>query len=375
MYLQSIKIEQFKNHRDTLMKPLPGVNLILGKNGMGKTNLLDAIYFSLFGKSYFSSREAQNLMHDASFYRIESRILTPNDIYKIAIKYNGRTKTIESDDVAYKSIADFIGIFPVTIITPGDLELITGGSEIRRKFIDQTLSQTQPGYLTALMQYNKVLKQRNALLKQMSVNGQTESEVLQALDMQLVQYGTPVFQFREKFVSDFQPVFDRIYRTISNQSEHILLTYVSDIHQNEFKEGLIYCRRKDFILHRTNYGIHRDNLELTLRTFPLQYEGSQGQMKTAVLALKLAQYAYLHDASGKQPILLLDDVFDKLDPFRIEQLLRMITSPDFGQVFISDTFSNRLEEIIQSSLSLEYGKFVIEDGRIISQNTSYDSQK
>ena len=375
MYLQSIKIDQFKNHQDTLMKPLPGINLVLGKNGMGKTNLLDAIYFSLFGRSYFSAREVQNLMHDTAFYRIESRIQTPEDFFKIVIKYNGRTKTIESDDVAYKSIAEFIGIFPVTFITPGDIDLIIGGSEVRRKFIDQTLSQTQSSYLNALMHYNKVLKQRNALLKQMSSHGQSDSDVLNALDLQLEQYGTPVFKFRARFVSNFQPVFDRIYQTISNQSEKILLNYVCDLQNDEFNEGLKNCKRKDFILHRTNFGIHRDNLELTLRGFPLQHEGSQGQIKTAVLALKLAQYAYLRDSSGKQPILLLDDVFDKLDPFRIEQLLRIITDEDFGQVFISDTFSNRLEEIIQSKLSLEYGKFVIEDGRIISQNTPHDSEK
>lgn len=375
MYLQSIKIDQFKNHRDTLMRPLPGINLVLGKNGMGKTNLLDAIYFSLFGRSYFSAREVQNLMHEAAFYRIESRIQTPDDSYKIVIKYNGRSKTIESDDVAYKSIADFIGIFPVTFITPGDIDLVIGGSEVRRKFIDQTLSQMQSGYLNALMHYNKVLKQRNALLKQMSSQGLADSDVLNALDLQLEQYGTPVFKFRERFVSNFQPVFDRIYQTISDNNESILLNYHSDLQSIAFTEGLNNCRRKDFILQRTNFGIHRDNLELTLRGFPLQHEGSQGQIKTAVLALKLAQYVYLREASGKQPILLLDDVFDKLDPFRIEKLLRIITAEDFGQVFISDTFSNRLEEIIQSKLSLEYGKFVIEDGRIISQNTSHDSQK
>lgn len=366
MYLQSIKIEQFKNHQGTLLKPCSGVNLILGKNGMGKTNLLDAIYFSLFGKSYFSSREVQNLMHEAIYYRIESRIQTPEDAFKIVIKYNGKTKTIESDDVAYKSIADFIGIFPVTFITPGDVDLVIGGSEIRRKFIDQTLSQTQSGYLNVLMQYNKVLKQRNALLKQLSSQGQSDSEVLKALDLQLEQYGQPVFEYRANFITSFQPVFDRIYQTISEKNETIQIKYLSDLQNAAFQDGLQSNRRKDLILNRSNFGVHRDNLELTLRGFPLQHEGSQGQIKTAVLALKLAQYAYLREASGKQPILLLDDVFDKLDPFRIEQLLRIITAEDFGQVFISDTFSNRLEEIIQSKLSLEYGKFVIEDGRIIS---------
>lgn len=375
MYLQSIKIDQFKNHQETILRPFPGINLILGKNGMGKTNLLDAIYFSLFGRSYFSAREAQNMMHDAAFYRIESCIQTAEDSYKIVIKYNGRTKTIESDDVAFKSIAEFIGIFPVTFITPGDIDLVIGGSEVRRKFMDQTLSQTQSGYLNALMNYVKVLKQRNALVKQMSSHGQTDSEVLKALDLQLEQYGTPVFKFRERFVSNFQPLFDHIYKTISNQSENILFNYVSDLQQDAFNEGLFNCRRKDFLLHRTNFGVHRDNLELTLHGFPLQHEGSQGQIKTTVLALKLAQYAYLRNASGKQPILLLDDVFDKLDPYRIEQLLRFITAEEFGQVFISDTFSNRLEEIIQSKLSLDYGKFVIEDGRIISQNISNDPQK
>jgi DNA replication and repair protein RecF len=364
MFLEQLHLINFKNHTDTRLVFDKRVNIFTGNNGMGKTNLLDAIHLLCFGKSYFTSREMHIRHFDATFYRVSGKIRRKNRSEKVVVKQDGKTKTIEVDDVVIPSLLEFLGNYPVTMICPGDIELITGGSELRRKFLDQLLCQLDKNYLSDLILYNKVLKQRNALLKN-GINRPSGAILLEPLNRQMIPPGIRIYQRRKEFLADFAHTFQQKYTHISNDREVITLVYQSALDLTEFEAGFSKYMEKDILLKRTTFGIHRDDISLELDGFPVNKTGSQGQIKTAVLALKLAQLDTLYQSHLDNPILLLDDIFDKLDPDRIKQLLTELIQQKKGQLFITDAFKHRLGKLLEDTGIDDYCLWEVINGKVI----------
>ncbi len=347
MKLIKISIRQFKNHEFTEWKIQHRINVIHGNNGSGKTNLLDAIHILCLGKSYFSGIDSGMIMWGKEFYRIEGIFETSTINEKVVIKFDTKSKRIERDDVVIKSIVEHVGRYPCTVIAPQDILLVTGLSDMRRKFIDQTICQTDPQYLSDLIHYNQLLKQRNAYLKQTNQDFNSISLILDSLDQRLIVFGESIYKKRSLFFEQFIPEFNRIQQYISKENDKIELNYLSALSEDTFSALLKNNRKRDFFLHRSNIGVHKDEMKLTLNDTLMHRSGSQGQIKTVVFALKMAQYQYLNKMSEKFPILLLDDVFDKLDPHRIAYLMELLNDPSqYGQIFITDTSSQRLQSIL-----------------------------
>ena len=311
---------------------------------MGKTNLLDAIYYLCLGKSNFSIPDQNIARHEENFFRLEARFELRGKNEKIVAKVIPRKKKeFERNDVPYQRLAEHIGMLPVVIIAPDDTAIITEGSEARRRFIDNTLSQLDNDYLHHLIQYNKVLKQRNASLKQFAENNSFNPHLMAAYDEQLSQPGEIIYRKRVEFIKKFLPVLTEMYKFISGKRESIQCEYKSDLGETPFARLLQDAFEKDRILQRTTKGIHKDDLLLTIDAYPLKRYGSQGQLKSYLLALKLAQYELLKREKKVAPILLLDDIFDKLDNKRVTYLLQLLTGGEFGQIFITDTHENRVK--------------------------------
>lgn len=325
------------------------LNCFVGQNGMGKTNLLDAIYYLCMGKSYFGLSDRYIVKKESIFFRLEGDFIL-NDKQKetiVAKVQPPKRKVLERNKIAYAKLAEHIGKYPVVIIVPDDTQLITEGSEVRRRFIDNTLSQLDADYLQKLIVYNHVLKQRNALLKQYEGRPAPE-DLLLIYDQQLDEPASYIYAKRVAFIDAFMVPFNAAHKAISGGNEQVELVYNSVLKNNTLSSLLIESRERDRILQRTTKGIHKDNLVFTIEDQPLKRFGSQGQLKSFVLALKLAQYSFLKTAKEKQPLLLLDDVFDKLDPKRVSQLIDYILGGDFGQIFISDTDSDRIQRILDA---------------------------
>lgn len=365
MYISRLKLLQFKNYPAQELQLCTQLNCFVGANGMGKTNLLDAIYYLCMGKSYFVQRDAYIIQHDTSFFRLEGDFQLANKKDKLVVKVEAKKrKVLEKNKVAYEKLADHVGQYPVVIIVPDDSLLISEGSEIRRRFIDNTLAQLDAQYLSYLLLYNKVLKQRNALLKQYEGRPVPES-LLEVYDIQLKEPAAYIHQQRQAFIQQFIPPFNAAYQAISGAQESVSITYKSHLDQADLSALLQENRERDRILQRTTKGIHKDDLAFYMEERPLKRFASQGQLKSFVLALKLAQYSFLKQAKKKQPILLLDDIFDKLDPQRVEQLISYILEGDFGQVFLSDTDATRVERIVKTQ-DLEANIFTITNGTAVA---------
>ena len=363
MELLSIKIDHFKNHSRTRLKLLPSINIFTGNNGSGKTNLLDAIHMLCFGRSYFSSRESHIKQIGADYYRLEAIMLKNGISEKVVIKFDGQTKSIEIDDVLIPSLLEFVGRYPVTMICPGDVELVYGGSELRRKLLDQTLCQTDPKYLQALIQYNKVLKQRNAYLKQTHPQ-RINSILLEPWNNLLHHYGQYIYEARTQFCEHFYPLVLSQYTKLADRQDGIQLAYHSQLHDTTIQAGLVQTLDKDVMLRRTNFGIHKDDLAIQKEDFQLSKTGSQGQIKSTVLAIKLAQIHYLTQKLGTAPILLLDDIFDKLDPHRIKNLLRELFEAYNCQVCITDAFKHRLSDLCDQIAPGHFQMWWVESGQV-----------
>jgi DNA replication and repair protein RecF len=356
-------LAHFKNYAAGELHFAERLNVILGQNGMGKTNLLDAIYYLCMGKSYFPVIDQYIVEHEGTFFRLEGdfvRATGKKD--RVVIKVEPRKrKELEINKKQYERVADHVGVFPVVIVVPDDTLLIKEGSEERRRFLDNTLSQLDARYLSALLLYNKVLKQRNALLKQ--ARGRTIPESLLAVyDQQLAPPAQYIFEQRQQFVEQFTVPFQAAHQAICAGQEAVSLHYKSPLHKATLSELLRDSRDKDVALERTTQGIHRDDLVFDLEDHPLRRLGSQGQMKSFVLALKLAQYRFLQTHKQVPPILLLDDIFDKLDPQRVTQLMDYIMAADFGQVFLSDTDPHRVNRILQGQSGIPTACFAIRSG-------------
>ncbi len=344
MYLKYLALTQFKNHSLTKWFPEGRIQVVTGRNGTGKTNLLDAIHLLCLGKSYFSSADAQHASWGSDFYRVEATFESLRGQERVVIKSDGKNKKIELDDIPYKTVAEHVGRFPCTVVAPQDIALVVGFSEVRRKFLDMSISQTTPSYLKDLMQYNQLLRQRNALLK----SGATAHGdiVLDSLDQRLIPLAERIYASRADFFENFIPVFEEIHQILCGGSDPLCIKYVSGLSSGDFTVQLRHARHKDKLLQRSTIGIHRDDFSLEIKSSPLHKSGSQGQIKTAVFALKMAQYHFLSLQLQVRPILLLDDVFDKLDPFRIDYLMSIISdNQQYGQIFVTDTYPDRLQKM------------------------------
>ncbi len=347
MYLKQLSIINFKNYSEFEGTFSKKINCFVGNNGMGKTNLLDAIHYLSFCKSYFNSIDSQNIKHTEGFFVIQGFFEKDNDISEVycGIKRNQK-KTFKKNKKEYERLSEHIGQFPLVMISPSDGELINGSSEIRRKFLDGIISQYDKIYLDRLISYQHVLKQRNALLKQFYESRTFDSETIEIWDDQLINCGKTILDIRLKFLKNFIPLFNRYYQFISNSKEEVALRYENSLGEKDFKTALITSLARDRALHYTTIGPHKDDLEFTLNEFSLRKFASQGQQKSYLLALKLAQFEFIKEQKNIKPLLLLDDVYDKLDEERFTKLLETVSGDSFGQVFITDTHLERIEDLM-----------------------------
>ena len=349
----------------------PRLNLIAGLNGMGKTNLLDAVYYLCMGKSHFTSTDRNVVRQGESFFRLEGQFvfdekprLPGGRKEKITAKVQpGKQKVFEKNKSAYLRLSDHVGLLPVVFNSPDDTALALEGSEARRRFLDNTLCQLDSQYLTHLVSYNRLLQKRNALLKQFAEQRTFNAELLEVLGEQMAAPALFIFEKRKTFVDAFSPVFNRYHQIICGGNESVDCQYRSQLLDNQFSELLKNAVEKDRILQRTTAGTHKDDLRFRMDGRPLKRFASQGQLKSFVLALKLAQFDCLKNEKETMPILLLDDLFDKLDVQRVEHLLELLVKGDFGQVFITDTHPERSEEIAKHFGS-DYEKFIIVHGSV-----------
>jgi len=348
MYLQKISVVNFKNIASQSFDFQEKINCFVGFNGVGKTNVLDAIYYLSFTKSYFNAVAIQNIKHGEGFFMIEGDYLLNDRNEKIVCSLKkGQKKVLKRNDKAYTKFSEHIGQFPLVIISPADRDLVTEGSDTRRKFIDGVISQQNKTYLQDLISYSKVLSQRNALLKYFAANRTFDALNLSVYNDQLSEYGARIYNVRKDFLEQFIPIFNEKYQIISGDKEQVNLNYKSQLHDFEMTDLLKKSLEKDKILQYTTSGIHKDDLSFEIGEYPIKKFGSQGQQKSYLIALKLAQFEFIKQQSNVLPILLLDDIFDKLDENRVSQIIDLVNNDEFGQIFITDTHADRTENILK----------------------------
>lgn len=365
MYLKKLSVLNFKNYPETELQFSSHINCITGNNGEGKTNVLDAIHYLSFCKSFFNPIDSQNILHEAPFFLIQGSYNVNDreeEIY-CGLKRNQK-KQFKRNKKEYQRLADHIGLFPLVMISPADSELITEGSESRRRFIDSVIAQFDREYLESLISYNKVLSHRNALLKQFGDNRRFDKDSLEIWDFQLIEFGKKGHEARKKFINSFIPIFQRYYELISGGREVVGIQYVSHLNDAAFEDVLEKALPRDRAIEYTTVGIHKDDLEFTINGYPLKKYASQGQQKSFLIALKLAQFDFMKSIKKITPILLLDDIYDKLDDLRVKQLMELVRSDNFGQLFITDTHLTRLSDLFNTS-GADFKVFKINNGNAI----------
>ena len=344
MILQSLNILNYRNIREASLEFSPKLNCFVGLNGQGKTNVLDAIYLLSFTKSAYTSQDSLNITHG------EEMAMVQGNYGEFTISCGlrkGVKKQFRKDKKDYPRLLDHIGLIPLVMVCPADHQLIEEGSDERRRFMDVVIGQRNRKYLDCLATYNALLKQRNALLKQYADAPTPPDDLLEVLEWQMIEPAEYIFRARTEFFKEFEPYFQEVYKVISGSAEAPALRYISQLQDRELREAYIRTRQRDLILGWTSQGPHKDDLDMRLGEWPLKQVGSQGQQRTFVLALKLAQALYLADSTGEAPILLLDDIFDRLDSERVERIVAMVQGEQFGQIFITDTDRQHLTDIIQ----------------------------
>lgn len=352
MYLKNLTLINFKNYPEAQLEFSPDINSFTGNNGVGKTNLLDAIHYLSTCKSNFSNADTRNILHNKEFFIVQGEFIRDSaaenlsDNIYCSVSHTMR-KVFKRNKKEYPRLSEHIGHFPCVIITPEDSHLIHEGSRIRRKFIDHIISQYDKIYLEQLIRYNKALEQRDALLKTFADSGRFEIHSLEIWDKQLADSGKIIFSARKKFLDDFIPVFQKYFRIISDDAEQVTLDYESQLNTCGFEKLLLESLVNDRASQRTTAGIHKEDLVFKLGDQPIKELGSQGQQKSFVIALKLAQFEYLKTIKKFPPVLLLDDIFDKLDNRRINALMQLVSSHHFGQIFITDTDEHRITSIFK----------------------------
>jgi len=361
MHLTNLSIINFKNIREAELTFSPGINCFFGKNGEGKTNLLDAIYYLSFCKSHYNPVDSQNITHDEDFFVLQALYEDGSKQEEIYCGMKRRLKKVfKRNKKEYERLAEHIGRIPLVLISPADEELIREGSDERRRFMDMVISQYDHAYMEALISYNKTLQQRNALLK----NETFSDESLCLLYEEMMSVNAEIlYHKRASFIEEFKPVFESFFQKISGGKESIQLKYSSHLSDGNMQTKLKDCRQRDQILGYTTIGIHKDDLIMELDGYPIKRVGSQGQNKSYLIALKLAQYEFLRKAGNCSPILLLDDLFDKLDATRVERIIQLVAGKEFGQIFITDTNRENSDHLLQRT-GEQYRIFQVENGRI-----------
>ena len=349
MFLKKLSLINYKNFGSQTFEFDAKVNCFVGNNGIGKTNILDAIYHLSFGKSYFNPVATQNIKHGEDFFVIDGVFEKNNREEKIVCSLKrGMKKIIKRNDKAYEKFSDHIGFLPLVIISPADRDLIMEGSDTRRKFMDGVISQSDKSYLQTLIKYNKVLMQRNSLLKYFAANHTFDNSTLSVYNEQLHSYGTDIFNKRMVFLKAFIPIFKEQYATISGKNEAVTLTYDSKMLEDNLLSLLEKNIEKDRAIQYTGVGIHKDDLNFEIAGYPIKKFGSQGQQKSFLIALKLAQFNFIKKQAKTAPILLLDDIFDKLDENRVAHIVTLVDDENYGQIFISDTHAERTENVVKT---------------------------
>ena len=363
MILKRISILNYKNLEQVELDFSPKMNCFIGQNGMGKTNLLDAVYYLSFCKSSANPIDSQNIKHNQDFFVVQGSYLTdegePEEVY-CGLKRRQK-KQFKRNKKEYSKLSDHIVLIPLVMVSPADSELILGGSEERRRFMDVVISQYDREYLSALIRYNKAMAQRNTLLK---AEVEPDDELMNVWEEMMASAGEVVFRKRNDFINEFIPTFQSFYSYISQDQEVVNLSYESHAMQGNLLQIIRESRQRDRIMGYSLKGIHKDDLVMQLAEYPIKREGSQGQNKTYLVALKLAQFDFLRrTGSNTTPLLLLDDIFDKLDASRVEQIVKLVSGDKFGQIFITDTNRDHLDKILRK-IEGEYKVFGVEQGAI-----------
>lgn len=364
MRLKKLTLLNFKNIARQELAFCRGVNCLVGDNGAGKTNVVDAVHYLSMCKSSLPMTDTQSIQHGAEGFMIEGCYVSDAEkSERIVCSFTRKGgKVLKRNGKEYERLADHVGLVPAVIVSPADNALISESAEERRRYLNACISQLDRPYLANVMRYNAVLAERNRLLKM-----QPDETMLSVYDSQLTDYGTKIHAARQAFAQRLQPVVAEYYRTLSGDREQVELHYKSELSERPFDEILRAARQKDLVNEFTTSGIHRDDLTLRIGGYPLRKYGSQGQQKSFLIALKLAQYAIVAEACGEKPILLLDDLFDKLDAGRVEQLIRLVSDDAFGQIFITDCNPTRLKSILDKAGG-EYALFMVENGEVRSAN-------
>ncbi len=350
MFLKKISLFNYKNFSEASFEFDSKINCFVGKNGVGKTNVLDAVYHLANGKSYFNPLAVQNIRHEEDFFVIDGEFEKANRQEQIVCSFKkGQKKILKRNGKAYEKFSDHIGFIPVVIISPADNDLIIEGSETRRRFMDTVISQLDSSYLQTLIQYHKVVSQRNALLKYFALNHVFENDTLSIYNEQLHDLGAVIFEKRKEFITAFLPIFNKHHQAITGLGEQVQLVYESHLLEKDTLSLLEQNLAKDRALQYTSVGIHKDDLVFQIDSYPIKKFGSQGQQKSFLIALKLAQFEFVKKQSGEKPILLFDDIFDKLDESRVSKIVEMVNQEEFGQLFISDTHPERTENIVKTT--------------------------
>ena len=372
MILNRLSIINYKNIQEATLTLSPKMNCFIGPNGTGKTNILDAVYYLSFCRSAYTSVDSQVIRHDQDFFVVEgdytddrSKLGDDQDeLHKLSIycgMKRGTKKHFKCNKKEYKRLSQHIGLIPLIFVSPADTYLVDGGGEERRRLMDMVISQYDNLYLDALNRYNKALQQRNTLLK---MEEEPDLELMRIWEEQMAAEGEVIYEKRSAFVQELIPVFQQIYQQISDDKESVSLRYVSHGQRGPLLEVIQRDRMKDRAVGYSLHGIHRDDLEMLLGDYPMRREGSQGQLKTFVIAMKLAQFSFLKRTCSKTtPLLLLDDIFDKLDAHRVERIVNLVASEEYGQIFITDTNRDHLDKILQAN-SFDYQLFSVEDGEV-----------
>ena len=370
MYLKKIALQNFKNIRQEELVLCPGINALVGDNGAGKTNVIDAVYYLSMCKSSLQMTDGQSIRHEADFFLLEGEYTSDTGKREVIVCSFSRKggKVLKRNGKEYERLADHVGLIPAVIVSPADSALISDAADERRRYLNAFISQLDRTYLQAVMRYNAVLAERNRLLKM-----QPDETMLAIYDRQLCTHGQAIHARRREFIERLQPIVENYYRQLSEDREQVELLYKSELNDRPFEEILLSARQKDLVNEFTTSGIHRDDLVLKIGGYPLRKYGSQGQQKSFLIALKLAQYALVSEEKHEQPLLLLDDLFDKLDAGRVEQLIRLVSEETFGQILISDCNPTRLKTILDRT-GADYTLFAVEDGAISRQREAAQSE-
>jgi len=363
MIIKNLDIVNYKNIAEARMAYCSGFNCFIGNNGAGKTNILDAIYHLSMCKSYVNLPDVQHIRHGEAFFILQGEYEREGEEFGIycGVK-KGQRKLFRKNKKVYERLSEHIGLIPLVMISPADLILIDGGSEERRRFVDGVISQCDREYLAHLIRYNRLLVQRNSFLK-VAVGGSLEREMLAVWDEQLAENGCFIMQRRQDFLREFGNFFRLYYERVSSGRERVTLTYSTTVQKDNFLEALQKSFERDRVLTYTTVGVHRDDILLQLEDYPVKKLGSQGQKKSFLTALKFAQFAYLRKYNRVKPLLLLDDIFDKLDAERVAQIVRIVAEDDFGQVFITDTNRGHIDEIL-STHAVSFKIFEVVNGQV-----------